>query len=67
VFLDFYVAAFCNLSFTICGSHMEQVWPHLAYRMKKKRRTAIGKCEALCRMHGQFRKYPVTVYATVLC
>jgi len=31
VFLDFYVAALCNLRFTICGSCMEQVWPLLEY------------------------------------
>ena len=29
VVLDFYVAALCNLGFTICGSHIEQVWPPL--------------------------------------
>jgi len=29
VFLDFYVAALCNSGFTICGSHIEQVWPPL--------------------------------------
>ena len=29
VVLDFYVAAFCNFGFTICGSHIEQVWPPL--------------------------------------
>ena len=29
VYLDFYVAAFCNLGCTICGSYMEQVWPTL--------------------------------------
>ena len=31
VFLDFYVAVLCNVDFTICGSYMEQVWPHLVY------------------------------------
>jgi len=31
VFLDFYVAALCNLGFTICGSYTEQVWPPLVY------------------------------------
>jgi len=31
VFLDFYVAALCNLGFTICGSYTEQVWPALPY------------------------------------
>ena len=30
VFLHFYVAALCNLGFTICGSYIEQVWPTLA-------------------------------------
>jgi len=25
VFLDFYVAALCNLGFAICGSYIEQV------------------------------------------
>jgi len=29
VFLDFFVAALCNLSFTMCGSYIEQVWPLL--------------------------------------
>jgi len=29
VFLDFYVAAYCNLGFTICGQYVEQVWPPL--------------------------------------
>jgi len=29
VFSDFYVAALRNFSFTICGSHIEQVWPPL--------------------------------------
>jgi len=29
VFLDFYVAALCNLGFKICGSSIEQVWPPL--------------------------------------
>jgi len=33
-FLDFYVAALCNLGFTICGSYMEQVWPPLEYPFK---------------------------------
>jgi len=23
------IAALCNLGFTICGSHVEQVWPPL--------------------------------------
>jgi len=31
VFLDFYIAALCNLGFTICGSYIEQVWPPLLY------------------------------------
>ena len=31
MFLDFYVAAFCNLGFAICGSCMEQVWPPLVW------------------------------------
>jgi len=30
---DFYVAALCNLGFTICGSYIEQVWPPLIYAM----------------------------------
>jgi len=30
-FLDFYVAALCNLSFMICGSYIEQVWTPLLY------------------------------------
>jgi len=34
VFLEFYVAALCNLGFTICGSYIEQVWPPLAYYIK---------------------------------
>ena len=29
VFLDLYVAALCNLAFTICGSYTKQVWPDL--------------------------------------
>jgi len=29
VFLYFYVAALCNLVFTICGSYIQQVWPPL--------------------------------------
>jgi len=29
VSLDFYVAALCNLGFTLCGSYLEQVWPPL--------------------------------------
>jgi len=29
VFLDFYIAALCNLGFTIRGSYIEQVWPTL--------------------------------------
>jgi len=33
VFSDFYVAALCNLGFTICGSYIEQVWSPLIYRM----------------------------------
>jgi len=33
VFLDFYVAAFFKLDFTICGSYKEQVWPPLDYNM----------------------------------
>jgi len=28
-FLDFYVAALCNLGFRICGSYIGQVWPPL--------------------------------------
>jgi len=35
VFLDFYVAALCNLGFTICGSYIEQVWPPLLYTFPK--------------------------------
>jgi len=31
VFLDFYVAALCNLAFMICGSYIEHVWPPLLY------------------------------------
>jgi len=31
VFFGFYVAALCNLGFTICGSYIEQVWPPLVY------------------------------------
>jgi len=27
MFSDSYVAALCNLVFTICGSYIEQVWP----------------------------------------
>jgi len=30
VYLNFYVAAQCNLGFTISGSYIEQVWPPLA-------------------------------------
>jgi len=33
VFSDFYVAALCNLGFTICGSYIEQVWPTLVYNL----------------------------------
>jgi len=29
VFLDFYVAPLANFGFTICSSHIEQVWPPL--------------------------------------
>jgi len=31
VFLDFYLAALCNMGFTICGSYIEQVWSPLTY------------------------------------
>ena len=33
LFSDLYVAALCNLGFTICGSYMEQVWPSLVYKV----------------------------------
>ena len=36
VFLDFYVAAFCNLGFTICGSYTEQIWQPLNYAKSLK-------------------------------
>jgi len=31
MFLDFYVAALCNLDFMICSSYTKQVWPSMAY------------------------------------
>jgi len=34
VFSGFYVAALCNLGFTICGSYTEQVWPPLLYKFR---------------------------------
>ena len=33
MFLDFYVAALCDLGVTICGSYIEQVWPPLLYTL----------------------------------
>jgi len=35
VFLDFYVAALCDVGFTICGSYMVQVWPPLECPFKQ--------------------------------
>ena len=29
MFLDIYVAAFCNFGFAMCSSYIEQVWPPL--------------------------------------
>jgi len=34
VFLDFYVAAVCNLGFTICGSYIEQVRSPVLYTIE---------------------------------
>jgi len=33
-FLDFHVAALCDLCFTICNSYIEQVWPPMLYTTK---------------------------------
>ena len=33
MFLDFHVAALCNLGFTICSSYKKQVWPALVYNV----------------------------------
>jgi len=34
MFLDFYVAALCNLGFTICSSYIEQVRPPPPYNVR---------------------------------
>ena len=35
MFLDFFVAALCNLGFAICSSYKGQVWPPLLYENTK--------------------------------
>ena len=45
MFLDFYVAALCNLGFTIRGLYLKQVWPPLLYSF------SVGKC-----MHSYHHK-----------
>jgi len=43
VFLDFCVAALCNLGFTIYGSNIEQVWSPLVYMFNQTQRDKIKK------------------------
>ena len=40
-FLYFYVAALCNLAFTICGSYTEQVWPPLLQDVKRHKNGVV--------------------------
>jgi len=57
VFLDFYVAALCNLGFTIWGSCIEQVWAPLVYSKQNFADTSFLLLFTICFFHGPRKSF----------